>query len=196
MDRWANKTAVVTGASSGIGAAIVVDLVKAGMNVVGLARRVERVNELQQHIPSHSKGKLYAIRCDITKESEIKSAFKWVEQNVGGVDVLVNNAGIMNQVNLVDENNTDAIRSTIDTNLMGPVLCTREAFHSMRKRGVDGHILMINSTLGHNVFYLVGQTASTNIYPPTKFGITAMTEVLRQEFQAFGTKIKITVAIN
>lgn len=163
------------------------------MNVVGLARRVERVNELQQRIPSHSKGKLYAVHCDITNEDDIKSAFNWVEQNVGGVDVLVNNAGIMNQVNLVDANNSDAIRSTIDTNLMGPVLCTREAFNSMRKRGVDGHIFMINSTLGHKVFYLVGQTASTNIYPPTKFGITAMTEVLRQEFQSFGTKVKITV---
>lgn len=196
MDRWANKTAVVTGASSGIGAAIVIDLVKAGMNVVGLARRVERVNELQNRIPSHCKGKLYAIRCDITKENDIKAAFEWVEQNTGGVDVLVNNAGIMNQVNLIDENNSDAIRSTIDTNLMGPVLCTREAFQSMRKRGVDGHIIMINSTLGHKVFYLVGQTASTNIYPPTKFGITAMTEVLRQEFQSFGTKIKVTVCGN
>lgn len=195
MDRWVNKTAVVTGASSGIGAAIAIDLVKAGMNVVGLARRVERVNELQRQIPSQCKGKLYAIRCDITKESDIKAAFKWVEQNLDGVDVLVNNAGIMNQVNLIDEDNSDAIRSTIDTNLMGPVLCTREAFHSMRKRAVDGHILMINSTLGHKVFYLVGQTASTNIYPPTKFAITAMTEVLRQEFQTFGTKIKITVAI-
>lgn len=195
MDRWVNKTAIVTGASSGIGAAIVIDLVKAGMNVVGLARRVQRVSELQQQIPKTSKGKLYAIECDITIEKDIKSAFEWVEQNLGGVDVLVNNAGIMNQVNLVDENNSDAIRSTIETNLMGPVLCTREAFQSMRKRGVDGHIFMINSTLGHKVFYLVGTTASTNIYPPTKYGITAMTEVLRQEFQAFGTKIKITVAM-
>lgn len=116
-----------------------------------------------------------------------------MERNLGGVDVLVNNAGIINQVNLVDEDNSDSIRSTIDTNLMGPVLCTREAFHSMRKRGVDGHIFMMNSTLGHKVFYLVGQMASSNIYPPTKYGITAMTEVLRQEFQLFGTKIKITV---
>lgn len=192
MDRWANKTAIVTGASSGIGAAIAIDLVKAGLKVIGLARRVERVQELQQRIPSQCTGKLYAFRCDITKESEIKAAFQWAEENVGGVDVLVNNAGIMNHVNLIDEDNSDAVRSTIETNLMAPVLCTREAFHSMRRRGVDGHIFMINSTLGHKVYYLVGQTASPNIYPPTKFGITAMTEVLRQEFQAFGTRIKIT----
>ncbi|KAJ6638578.1 Farnesol dehydrogenase, partial [Pseudolycoriella hygida] len=192
MDRWINKIAVVTGASSGIGAAIAMDLVKAGIHVVGLARRVERVIELQQQIPSTCNGKLYAVRCDITIESDIKSAFNWVEKTLGGVDILVNNAGIMNQVNLVDENNSDAIRSTIETNLMGPAICTREAFHSMRKRGIDGHIFMINSTSGHKVYYLVGQTASMNIYPTTKFGITAMTEVLRQEFQSFGTKIKIT----
>ncbi|XP_031628689.1 farnesol dehydrogenase [Contarinia nasturtii] len=193
MDRWNEKTAVVTGASSGIGAAIVLDLLKAGVNVVGLARRKERIDALREKIPANSaNGKLYAIKCDLTQESDIKSAFNWIESNLGGTDILVNNAGIIKTMNLLDPNNTDNLRESIDTNVLAVVLASREAFQSMKKRHINGHIIHINSCAGHKIPYFVGMYPSFNIYPSTKFAVTAMTEVMRQELQNFGTKIKVT----
>ena len=194
MNRWVGKVAVVTGASSGIGAAIVVDLVKAGVIVVGLARRVQRVEELRNKITLLESGKLYAVQCDVTKEEDIKKSFEWIETKLGGVDILVNNAGIIRQTNLLSPDNTVAIKEILDTNVMGVVLCTREAFKSMKKRSVDGHIVIINSIIGHKVPYFGGELPCTNMYPSSKFAVTAMTEVLRQELQMEGTKrTKITV---
>lgn len=192
MERWSGKVAVVTGASAGIGAAIVLDLAKAGVRVVGLARRVERVEELKKQLPPSVKGELHSYKCDVTSESDIKAAFEWVETKFGGVDILVNNAGIGARMNLMDADNTEKIRSVIDTNVMGPALCTREAFQSMKKRNIDGHVIIINSIAGHSVPFLINGR-SFNIYPSSKYAVTAMTEVLRQEFQLLGTKIKITV---
>lgn len=197
MERWAGKTAVVTGASSGIGAAIVIDLLRAGVNVVGLARRKERMDQLQNdaHLQNTPKlGKLFAVKCDLTQEAEIKQAFEWIEANLSGVDILINNAGIIKTMNLFDADNTESLRQTIDTNVIAVAICAREAFQSMRKHNIDGHIIHINSYAGHKIPFFVGMYPSFNIYPSTKFAVTAMTEVMRQELLAFETKIKVTVS--
>lgn len=193
MERWIGKTAVVTGASSGIGAAIAIDLLNAGVNVVGLARRQERVEALKDKIASTATGKLHAIKCDLTNEDDIRQAFAWVNENWNGVDILVNNAGIIKTMNLLDADNSAQLRETIDTNIVAVALCSREAVQSMRQRNVDGHIVHINSGAGHKIPYFVGMYPSFNIYPSTKYAVTAMTEVMRQELQMFNTKIKVTV---
>lgn len=112
MDKWKGKVAVVTGVSSiGIGREIVKKLVEHGVNVVGLARRVERVEvkssclilpwwnvcKLLQELANDLKsaaGKVYAFKCDVSSQQSVKSAFAWIEENVGGVSILVNNAGV------------------------------------------------------------------------------------------------------
>lgn len=194
MERWANKVAVVTGASSGIGAAIAVDLVKANMIVIGLARRDGRVNELKSKIPANCAGELHSFHCDVQREDDVKAAFKWIEEKFGGVDVLINNAGVITQANLLDADNTEKIKSVIDTNILGVMYCTREAFQSMKKRDVAGHIVTINSISGHKVPYFANlDWPSLNIYPATKHAVTAMTEVYRQELQREKSKIKVTV---
>lgn len=195
MERWIGKVAVVTGASSGIGAAIAVDLVRAGLIVVGLARRQARVEALREKLAG-APGVLHSRTCDVCVEADINETFAWIEANLGPVDILVNNAGTARQTSLIEPNNSVAILEVLNTNVMGVVLCTREAFQSMKRHNVAGHIVIINSILGHMVPYLVGQTGSRNIYPPSKYAVTAMTEVLRQEFQAEGTKVKISVDIS
>ncbi|XP_053689238.1 farnesol dehydrogenase-like [Sabethes cyaneus] len=187
MERWAGKIAVVTGASSGIGAATSKALLQAGMVVIGMARRIERVEQLKSELPEMDQQRLHSIRCDISNEEDILNAFRWIEAKFGGVDVLVSNAGVYHyKLKLVDEGNTTRLREVLDTNVLGLVMCTREAFNSIKKRAASGHVININSIAGHRVY------PGMNIYGASKFAVTAITETLRQEFQAENTKVKIT----
>ncbi|XP_065082199.1 farnesol dehydrogenase-like [Ochlerotatus camptorhynchus] len=188
MDRWTGKVAIVTGASSGIGAAIAKDLVKAGMVVVGLARRVERVEALKSDLPDSIRSQLHAVKCDISKEEDILQTFKWVEEKLGGVDVLINNAGVARQMYLLEKGNTQKLREVMDTNVMGLVMCSREAYQSMKNRSVDGHIVHINSVAGHKVV----DFPQLNIYSASKYAVTAITETMKNELRNAGTKIKVT----
>uniref|UniRef100_A0A182WK70 ADP-ribosylation factor-like protein 2 n=3 Tax=Myzomyia TaxID=59140 RepID=A0A182WK70_9DIPT len=188
MDRWNNKVAVVTGASSGIGAAIAKDLAKAGMITIGLARRVERVEQLKQELPKGAASRLHAMKCDVSVESDIEQTFQRIRDTYGGVDVLVNNAGIVRSNNLLDIGTTADLRAVLDTNVTGLVLCSQWAFKSMVDRKFDGHIVHISSVAGH----IVPNIPKLNIYPGTKHAVTAITETMRQEMRAAGTKIKVT----
>lgn len=188
------KTVVVTGASSGLGATFVIDLVNAGLKVAALARRVDRLEELKTKVNYDNGGELHAIKCDVTIEQEIKDAFAWIDENLDGIHILVNNAGIMRDLNVIDKDNTEGMRQVIDTNVMGVLLCTREAFQAMKARNIDGHIVIINSIAGHNVPYIGRQFPSLNVYPITKHAMTALSEILRQEFQFQDTNIKISVS--
>ncbi|XP_073835620.1 farnesol dehydrogenase-like [Musca autumnalis] len=190
MDRWENKVAVVTGASSGIGVATCKALVERGMIVVGLARRVEKIESQTRLLISRKYQKnFHSYKCDVSDEESVRRAFAWITKQFGGVDVLVNNAGVLyNDIYIISSDNSDAIRNTVNTNILGVVWCLREAFRSMRERKFDGHIININSIVGHSLT----ESAGLNIYPPTKYAITAMTEVVRQELQMHKSKVKVT----
>nr|XP_046487728.1 dehydrogenase/reductase SDR family member 11-like [Neodiprion pinetum] len=187
MDRWVGKIALVTGASVGIGAATVEALVREGLKVVGIARRVENIEKLREELKDE-KGELYARKCDVSKEEEILAVFEWIEENLGGVDVLVNNAGLMHAASLTD-GDTEGFRRLLDVNVLAVALCTREAVRQMKARHVDGHIFNINSILGH---YIFNPFDTYSLYPSSKFAVTAMTEVVRKELITANTKIKIT----
>lgn len=193
MDRWVGKVAVVTGASSGIGAATTIDLVKAGLKVVGLARRVDKVEALRSKIPAVATGSLIARKCNVADEADVKATFASIIQQLGGVDVLVNVAGIFHKTTLCGTDDAALLRQTLDTNVMGIVYCTREAFQSMKSRGVAGHVILMNSVSGHILPFLLYLT-SYNMYPASKHAVTALSETFRQEFIGEGTKVKITVS--
>jgi NADP+-dependent farnesol dehydrogenase len=94
MEKWRGKTAIVTGASSGIGAAIVRDLSRAGINVIALARRTERLESLKSELENEA-GKVTAIGCDVSNRKSVEEAFKTIEGSFESVNILVNNAGIV-----------------------------------------------------------------------------------------------------
>lgn len=94
MERWAGRIAVVTGASSGIGGAICSELVRHGMIVCGLTRRKDKVEALRLSLFG-AEGTLNAVECDITNEDSVKRAYQWIEKTLGGIDLLINNAGVV-----------------------------------------------------------------------------------------------------
>ncbi|KAL5292269.1 DHRS11.2 family protein [Megaselia abdita] len=190
MERWNNKVAVVTGASAGIGSAASVDLVKAGMKVVALARREDKLSELKRTLPSHLQKKFHVMKCDVANEAEVIKVFQWIESNVGVIHVLVNNAGIQKKNYLMGKGNSKDIRDVVDINLMGAVFCVREAYQQMKAHNIKGHIILINSIFGHSVPVI--PNTELNIYFATKHAVTAMTETYRQEFSNDGTDVKIT----
>lgn len=193
MERWHNKIAVVTGASSGIGSAIVKELLTHGLQVIGLARRVDRIEELRKQLPSNLQNKLTALDCDVSRLESVNQAFDKIISLFGGIDILINNAGCMCKGKLCT-GNPDEIQKVLQTNVMGVVYCTQRAFQSMKERNFNGHIILINSISGHKVRCLPNYVPDNNIYAPSKFAITAVTEIYRQEFKGLGTKIKITVS--
>ncbi|KAJ9585029.1 hypothetical protein L9F63_020639, partial [Diploptera punctata] len=187
MERWAGRVGVVTGTSSGIGASIAEELVKKGLNVVGIARRVERVEQLAKSLKSE-KGKLYALKCDVSKESEIIEAFHWIKKNLGGVDILVNNAAVAIQAPMIN-GQTEQWKAMLDTNVIGLSICTREALKIMKENGVDdGHIIHINSIAGHRL----PPSNRSVMYHATKNAVTVLAEGLRRELIKNNSKIKIT----
>lgn len=192
MDRWRNKVAVVTGASTGIGAATALELVKNGMIVVGMARSVDKIEALKAELPDNLKANLHSRFCDVTNEDSINQAFDWVEKYFEGTDVLVNNAGTIKAGRLSDANNSEAVRTNIETNLTGVVFCTRQVLLSLEKRNKDGHIININSIWGHAVPKAIEIPPVHNVYHATKFAITGLSETLRQEMDYLNRRTKVT----
>lgn len=114
MDRWTGKVALVTGASVGIGAAIAEELARKGLKVIGLARRIEKVEELKEKM-GRVKGELVPWKGDITKQEEIARTFQWIKHKFGTIHVLVNNAAIARQQMLIGKGASVIIIYT-DTN--------------------------------------------------------------------------------
>ncbi|KAJ8713053.1 hypothetical protein PYW08_008357 [Mythimna loreyi] len=192
MERWATSTAVVTGATGGVGGAVSVALANAGLTVIALDVNFERIHELQSLRHEVSSGKIIARRCDITSPKDVTETFKWVNEEYGGVHVLVNCAGVLFPGHITDVGNKtlsdDQIIKTIDVNLTGMILCTRHAVASMKLHGIDGHIININSIAGHYIPW----ADNMNVYATTKHGVSAFTASLNNELAAFHNKIKTT----
>ncbi|CAO1439256.1 unnamed protein product [Diamesa tonsa] len=192
MEKWEGKVCVVTGASQGIGAAIAKELAKAGMIVCALAKRKDKVEALRVGLLK-IKGQLNAVECDIANETAVQTAFNWVEKTFGGVDLLINNGGVYTKALFTDEGNSKELKNIFDNELMGMILCTRQAIKSMQAREVNGHIVNINSIFGHKVNQAVpGNKPMNSLYPATKHAMTAITECIRQELLYLQTQIKIS----
>ncbi|KAG5670246.1 hypothetical protein PVAND_000523 [Polypedilum vanderplanki] len=189
--RWAGRVAVVTGASAGIGAATALELCRNGIITIGLARRVEKIEELKSQLTPAQQANFHPLKCDISVEAEVIHIFNVIEKIYGGVDILVNNAGVAPTKTLLDPENSTDIQRVIDTNLLGVINCTREAVKSMRERHVEAHIILMNSIAGHYMPFQAG-VPSSGIYFASKYALTALAEQYRQEFIKEKLNIKIS----
>ena len=186
MERWHGRVALVTGASSGIGRAIARALARNGMRVALCARRQPRLQALQQEL-AEAGAEVLPVQTDLRDEAQIMRLFEVVRRTWGGVDVLVNSAGINYKDRLVDGNATHW-RELWEVNVLALSICTREAIQDMRRRGDDGHVIHISSMSGHRVPWGEG----SGMYAATKFAVRALTEKLRRELRDLGSNIRVT----
>lgn len=192
MEKWRGKVAVITGASSGIGAEIALDLLKHGMTVINLDRNVdeEKVEQVNSEAAEWKHGgKFFARQTDISDVKSLKESFKWIEEKFSIINVHVNSAGVAFNVAALDEGAEDKINNTIDINFKGTVHCTREAIRLIRKSMDYGMVINIGSMFGNVIpFPMVG-----NVYSATKFAVRAFSEIVRQELIVDGDeKIRVS----
>ncbi|XP_063709247.1 farnesol dehydrogenase-like [Culicoides brevitarsis] len=183
MEKWIGKTAVVTGASAGIGASILCSLADHGINVIGLARRKTPIEALAKQ--NAGKGKILALSCDVSDPKSIEAVFRYIERNIGPIHIWINNAGIWRASKLTNEAlRDDEVIATINTNLTGLVLCSRKAVRLMEKNDEPGYLININSVAGMLSASNTLAEMGTNVYAGTKHAAANITEILRIELAA------------
>lgn len=184
-DLLAGRSAVVTGASSGIGAATARALSAAGAAVTLAARRAERLESLAAELAG-AGGAVAVQSTDMRREADILRLFAIARERFGGVDVLVNNAGLGLSAPLSSAE-TERWREMLEVNVLGLAIATREAIQDMERRGSAGHIIHVASMASHRV-----PSPESGMYAATKFAVRALTEALRQELRARKSPIRVT----
>ncbi len=184
IDRWRNKIALVTGASSGIGKAIAADLAISGLRVWLVARDRARLEETAARIRD-AGGTAEMFVGDLGRRETIEHLFATIRAAAGGVDVLVNNAGIGGGESLIHAE-TERMQAVLDLNIHAPLWCMREAVRDMRRTG-HGAIINISSLAGHRV----KTGGSSSLYAATKHALRILTDGLRFELAREKSTIKV-----
>jgi NADP-dependent 3-hydroxy acid dehydrogenase YdfG len=176
------RKAAVTGASSGIGAATAAALAAEGAAVALGARRKERLDELAQRIEGDG-GSAHPLEVDIGDEGAARAFIEAAAEQMGGIDILINNAGVM-LLGPIGGADTEEWRRMVDVNLLGLLYCTHAVLPLMQQGG-GGHIVNLSS--------VAGRTASlgSGVYNLTKWGVNGFSEALRQEVLHSGIRVTI-----
>jgi NADP-dependent 3-hydroxy acid dehydrogenase YdfG len=172
----------VTGASSGIGEATALACSRAGAAVALAARRIERIEALAERIAAEG-GRAIAVRTDVGDEAQARAFIERTHSELGRLDVLVNNAGVM-LLGPIENAPTEEWRRMIHANVFGVLYCTHAALPLMHEQG-SGHVVNVSSVAGRVA------RAGSGVYNLTKFGVGAFSESLRQEGVALGVRVTL-----
>src|SRR4051812_27499117 len=176
----AGKVALVTGASSGIGEATATALAEAGAAVAIGARRRDRLDALAAKL-TDGGARVLTLDLDVTDEQQCTDAVRRTREELGGLDVLVNNAGVM-LLGTIQGADTEEWRRMIHTNVLGLMYMTHAAIDGMVEQG-SGDIVNVSSVAGR-----VARLGS-GAYNASKWAVNAFSESLRQEVTAKGVRI-------
>lgn len=175
-----NKTAVVTGGSKGIGFAIAETLINNGASVFICSRDERDLREaLERLSPS---GPVKGEVCDVRSEESVKAMLTACVENFGGVDILINNAGVGYFGKTVEEMSGDEFRQTLETNLFGVFYTCHHSIPLMKQRGA-GYIINISSLAGQNAHPRMAA------YNASKFGLNGFSEAMMQEVRHDNIKV-------
>ena len=178
--KLSGKTALITGASAGIGWASALALAGEGANLVVTARRQERLAALEAAV-SQAGGRAVSLVGDAKEEATARQAVELAIQTFGSLDILINNVGIGNYKNLIDTS-ADEYDEMMDANMRSTFLFTRQAVPVMIQQG-SGTILMISSMAG--VYGFGGEA----VYCATKFAQVGFAQALDKELRPHGIKV-------
>jgi NADP-dependent 3-hydroxy acid dehydrogenase YdfG len=175
------KTAIITGASSGIGEATAFALANEGANVVLAARRTDRLEALKEKIESETKSKAIVFKTDVTEKYDLEVLAEKTKEAFGTIDILVNNAGVMLLSNLKSDL-VDEWTKMVDVNIKGVLHAIHAVLPTMFEQNT-GHIINISSVAGQEV------SRTSVVYSATKFAVRALTMGMEKELSKTGIRV-------
>jgi short-subunit dehydrogenase len=177
MSFFQNKVVVITGGSDGIGKALIEALIPLGAKVATCGRNHDKLYKLQME---YASVMLHTMACDVSVESECRRFIESTIETFGGIDILINNAGISMRA-LFAESATEVTKRVMDTNFLGAVYCTHYALPSIMER--QGTVVGVSSVAGYRG--LPGRSA----YSASKFALQGWLEALRTEMLHSGVHV-------
>jgi len=176
-----NKVALITGGAKGIGKAICLELAKQGYDVViNYLTSEKQALELKEEISSSFNVDVLAIKCDVSNEEEVDKMISEIEDKLGGVDILINNAAV-DLSNMFSQKTADNFRKTLDINVIGAFNVSKRVYkHMMDKKW--GRIVNISSTNGINTYYPMCLE-----YDASKAALNSLTHNLALQFAPYAT---------
>jgi NAD(P)-dependent dehydrogenase (short-subunit alcohol dehydrogenase family) len=179
-DKLKGRVALVTGASKGIGFAIAKRLLTGGARVFICARSKRELGTAIAQLAAY--GHVDAESCDVRSEDQVRQMLEECRRRLGGLDILINNAGMGVFGKTVDEMSGEEFRQTLETNLYGVFYTCRYAIPMMRERG-GGYIINISSLAGQNPHPKMAA------YNASKFALNGFTEAMMQEVRQDNIKV-------
>jgi NAD(P)-dependent dehydrogenase (short-subunit alcohol dehydrogenase family) len=168
-----NKTAIVTGGTKGIGRGIAEALLREGVSVCISARHQDDIDQAVDQLNQLGAGRAIGFVCDVRDYEQVKALVDHTVNELGGLDILINNAGI-GIFETVEQTAPEDFRAVLETNVCGVFYCCHEAIPQMKKRG-GGYIINISSLAGVNAHPRMAA------YNASKFGLNGFSEALMQE---------------
>ena len=176
------KTALITGATSGIGEATAYEFAKKGINLVLCGRRFERLETIKKALERFAD--VHILNFDVSNKKATFSAIESLPEAFKQIDILINNAGNAHGLDPINEGNLDDWEAMIDINVKGLLYVSKAIIPQMTERK-SGHIINIGSSAGKEV-YLKG-----NVYCASKHAVLAITEGMRLDLNNYGIKVGV-----
>jgi NADP-dependent 3-hydroxy acid dehydrogenase YdfG len=177
-----NQIVLITGASSGIGAACARVFADAGAKLILAARRLDKLQQLVETL-NVTSAQVHVIKLDVRDRYAVESAISSLPPGWSDIDILINNAGLSRGLDKLHEGDYQDWEEMIDTNIKGLLYLTRYVVPRMVNRGC-GHVVNIGSIAGHQTY------PGGNVYCSTKAAVKAISEGLKQDL--LGTPIRVT----
>lgn len=176
------QIALITGASSGFGAACARAFAEAGAHVILAARRTDRVAALASQVATEFGVEALALTIDVAQQEQVAQVLGSLPEKWAAIDILVNNAGLSRGLDKLHTGLIQDWEEMIDTNIKGLLYVTRTVLPGMVTRG-RGHVINIGSIAGHEVY------PNGNVYCATKHAVDALTRAMRLDLNGTGVRV-------